>query len=78
MNNSNEHHPEAHLVTVLTIADAVKAELIRNTLQEHDIRCELGGEHQAGFTGTFSVDIIVLEKDKEQAAKLIADMFPHS
>ncbi len=78
MNTPDEHNLDAHLVTVYTVGDAVKAELIRNALQEHGIRCELGGEHQAGFTGTFAVDVIVLEKDREQAAKLIEDMFPHS
>lgn len=78
MNNQEEHHPNAHLVTVYTVGDAVKAELIRNALQEHGIRCELGGEHQAGFTGTFAVDVIVLETDRERAEKLIEDLFPAS
>ena len=78
MNESDRQLPEAHLVTVYTVDDAVKAELIRNTLQEHDIRCEIGGEHQAGFTGALNVEIIVLESDRERAAAIIGDLFPHS
>ena len=78
MNQPESQTPEAHLVTVYTVDDAVTAELIRNTLQEHNIRCELGGEHQAGFTGALAVEIIVRQSDRQRAAELIADMFPHS
>ena len=78
MNPSDAQIPEEHLVTVYTLDDAVTAELIRNTLQEHDIKCELGGEHQAGFTGALEVEIIVRETDRQRAAELIAEMFPHS
>jgi hypothetical protein len=72
------HTPGTHLVTVAKVDDAVKAELIRNALQERGIRCELGGEHQAGFTGALDVEVIVREQDSQAAAEIIATLFPHA
>lgn len=65
--------PDTHLVTLYTVDDAVKAELIRNTLAAHDIPCELGGEHQAGFTGALAVEIIVRENDATLAKQIVKD-----
>ena len=65
--------PDAHLVTLQTVNDAVKAEMIKNLLADHDIACELGGEHQAGFTGALEVEIIVREEDAALAAQIISD-----
>lgn len=70
--------PETHLVTVYTVNDSVQAELIRNTLEDHGIRCELGGEFQAGFTGALDVEVIVRAKDAKQAAGIIEDLYPNS
>jgi len=63
--------PDSHLVTVHTVNDAVRAELIKNMLADHDIKAEIGGEHQAGFTGTLAVEIIVKESDAELAKEFI-------
>ena len=69
--------PESHLVTVYTVSDAVQAELIKNMLADHDVNAELGGEHQAGFTGAFQVEIIVKEKNAEAALQFIDAHFPN-
>ena len=63
--------PDTKLVTVHTVNDPVIAELIRNTLHDHEIPCELDGEHQAGFTGTLGIGIIVREGDAEKALEFI-------
>ena len=70
--------PNAKLVTVYTVNDPVIAELIRNTLHEHEIPCELDGEHQAGFTGTLEIGIIVRETDAEKALEFIKIHHPES
>lgn len=71
MNEKSEKAPEAHLVTVYTVNDPVTAELIKNQLEEEGISCEIGGEHQGGFTGTLAVDIIVRESDVDRAKEII-------
>lgn len=65
--------PQDELVTAYTVADSVKAEIIKNALEEHGIPCEIGGEHQGGFTGTLSIDIIVNESDAPLAKQIITD-----
>jgi hypothetical protein len=69
---------ETHLVTVYTVNDSVKAELIKNMLADHKIKAELGGEHQAGFTGTLAVEIITREIDAASALEFIKIHFPES
>ena len=66
-------NPETHLVSVYAVTDPVKAELIRNMLIENGVNCELGGEQQAGFTGTLAVEIIVCESDAARARALIQE-----
>jgi hypothetical protein len=59
------------LVSVFTLNDPGKADIIKNALEAEGIRCELGGEHQAGFTGLFEIDVLVREADADRALKLI-------
>ena len=73
MNNSPSDNSQTQLVTAYTVDDSVKAEIIKNALEEHGIACEIGGEHQGGFTGTLSIDIIVNESDAELAKQIITD-----
>ena len=70
-------HPESKLLTILHLDNPVEAELIRNTLLEHEIQCSLGGEGQAGFTGVFEIDLIVREEDVEAAEDILAIHHPH-
>ena len=66
--------PDTHLVSVYSVNDPVQAELIRNTLVERGIPCELGGEQQAGFTGTLAVEVIVREPDAARARAIIQEL----
>lgn len=68
---SDKENTETNLITICTVNDPVKAELIKIELANQDIRCEIGGEHQGGFTGTLSVELIVREEDAEAAKAII-------
>lgn len=76
MKNIKIKTPEVSLTTVYTVNDSVQAELIKNMLADHGIEANLSGEHQAGFTGTFKVEIFVKEADAQQAAEFIKIHFP--
>jgi hypothetical protein len=70
------HTPGTRLVTVYRVADSVTAELIRNSLRDEGIPCELGGERQAGFTGVLDVEVIVRREDRDRALQVINRLFP--
>ncbi|MDA7662892.1 DUF2007 domain-containing protein [Pirellulaceae bacterium] len=70
--------PDIRLATVCTVNDAVEAELIKNTLLNHEIKCEIDGEHQAGFTGTLGINILVREGDVEAACEITQIHHPKS
>ncbi len=63
--------PDIRLATACTVNDPVEAELIKNTLLDHEIECEIDGEHQAGFTGTLAINILVREGDAKEAREII-------
>lgn len=68
--------PATKLVTVGTVPDAINAELVKNTLIEHEIDCQLDGENQGGMTGLFSIGILVCEQDAAQAKEIMGLHFP--
>jgi hypothetical protein len=47
------------LISIYIVNDPNKAEIIKNALQSEGIPCQLGGEHQGGFTGMFEIDVLV-------------------
>lgn len=59
------------LVTVYTLHDSVKAEIIRNYLESEGIKCRLDDQNQAGFSGIFEIGILVRAQDADRAGKLI-------
>ncbi len=59
------------LVTVYTLTDANRAEIIKGALQAEGIHCQLGGEGQAGFTGLWDIEVMVRAEDADQAEKII-------
>jgi hypothetical protein len=59
------------LVTVYTLNDPGRAEVIRAVLNGEGITCQLGGESQAGFTGIFSIDVLVRRRDVDLARKIL-------
>ncbi len=68
--------PESQLVTACTVSDPVRAELIKNMLLDHGIKAEVGGPHQAGFTGALPVEVIVRQADVAAAHEFIQEHFP--
>ncbi|MEZ6094534.1 MAG: DUF2007 domain-containing protein [Pirellulaceae bacterium] len=69
--------PDDELVTVYTVENASVAELVRNTLIDHGIECELAGEQQGGFPGTFAIEIIVKKSDAPKALEFIQIHHPN-
>ena len=59
------------VVTVYTLTDANRAEIIKGALQAEGIHCELEGETQAGFTGLWEIEVMVRAEDADQARKII-------
>lgn len=59
------------LVTVYTLNDPNKAEIIKHALMAEGIACELEGESQAGFTGLFEIEVVVKAIDADRARKII-------
>lgn len=64
-------NPDIRLVTVCTVNDPIEAELIKHTLLDHNIDCELEGELQAGFTGALGINVVVRESDAKEADEVI-------
>jgi len=61
------------LVAVYTVANPVKAEIIKNALAEEGIRCFIEGENQAGESGLIGIAIrlFVPTADAKRAAMFI-------
>jgi len=59
------------LVTIYTLTDPSRAEIIKGSLESDGIRCELGGDGQAGFTGLWEIDVMVRAEDADRARKII-------
>jgi hypothetical protein len=66
------------LVTVYTVDNPVKAEIIQNALHDEGIRCFLEGENQAGEAGlvAFEIKIQVPIADADRARKFIESHEP--
>jgi hypothetical protein len=63
------------LVTVFTLSDPVKADIIKNALEEVGIRCFLDGMNQAIVPGTapFRIHIQVQSEDEQEATAFIKE-----
>jgi hypothetical protein len=59
------------LVTVYTLKDPYKAEIIKNALRGEGIQCELDGEGQAGLSEIFDIGILVRAQDVDLARGII-------
>jgi len=59
------------LVTVYTVDNLVKAEIIQNALHDEGIRCFLEGESQAGGLTGIEIKIQVPVANADRARKLI-------
>jgi hypothetical protein len=61
------------LVVLLTMKDALNAEIIKSLLQDHEIFCAIEGEHQAGLTGILDIRIFVRERDLAEAREILRE-----
>ena len=59
------------LVSVYTLNDPNKAEVIKTALKLEGIACCIDGEGQAGFTNVFDMEILVPAKDADRARAFI-------
>ena len=59
------------LVTVYTVNEPTLAELLRAELEAEGIRCEVGGENQAGLAGILKVDLLVQAMDVPRARQIL-------
>jgi hypothetical protein len=59
------------LVTVYTLKDPYKAEIIKNALRGEGIPCELDGEGQAGLSDVLDIGVLVRAQDADLAQGLI-------
>lgn len=59
------------LVTVYTLKDPYKAEIIKNALRGEGISCELDGEGQAGLSEVLDIGVLVRAQDADLARRLI-------
>jgi len=60
-----------HFVTVYSVTDVNKAELIRVELQSLGVSCRLDGHNQAGLCNILEIGIMVPAKDADRARKFI-------
>ena len=58
-------------VVVFTTNDVYEAEIIRNSLRDAGIACELDGEAQGGFTEIVETKLLVRAWDADRATRLI-------
>jgi hypothetical protein len=59
------------VITVYTLNDPNEAEVVKMLLRDHNIDCELDGEHQAGFSGIFEIGVLVRGEDADEAREVI-------
>ncbi|MGH7137335.1 MAG: site-2 protease family protein [Pirellulales bacterium] len=59
-------------VVVYSTTNLAEAEIVKNALAAEGIGCGLGGESQGGFTGIFSVKVLVRAWDEERSRQVIA------
>lgn len=60
------------LVKVYTVNEPTLAELLRQELAMEGIKCEIGGENQAGLAGVLNIDLLVEAVNADRAKKFIA------
>jgi hypothetical protein len=59
------------LVTVYTLKEPSKAEIIKNALCGEGIPCELDGEGQAGLSEILEIGVLVRAQDADLARRFI-------
>ena len=58
------------------VTNAIEAELIKNLLEDNNIRCMIDGEHQAALAGSgIPIRILVNEEVIETAHELVGEFY---
>jgi hypothetical protein len=58
-------------VTVYTVNDPYKAEVVKTALQGQGISCQLDGERQAGLSEILEIGLLVRARDADRAWRMI-------
>ena len=66
------------LVKVYTVTEPTLAELLCQELEMEGIKCEVGGENQAGLAGVLNIDLLVQAVDAERARRFLEKHEHHS
>ena len=63
------------LVTLYTTSDSNEAEIICGAINAEGMKCEIGGEHQAGLTGldTMEIEVLVRAEDFDRAKAFLEE-----
>ncbi len=61
------------IVSVYSVMEPTRAEFLRVQLEQAGIECEVGGESQAGLTGTTRIDLLVRQRDAARAREIITE-----
>jgi len=71
---------DRNLVRVYTLSDPVRAEMIKNLLQDEGIRCALDGLNAATQMplSPFEIRVLVATEQAERARELIAEHEAHA
>lgn len=67
--------PDTKLVSVYQTSDPIKADMVRDRLEENGIDAVVDGEGQAGFSGVLPVNVLVRESDSVRANSFIESVF---
>lgn len=59
------------LVTIYTLKDPYRAQIIKNSLHSEGVPCELDGERQAGLAEILDIGVLVRAQDADRARRLI-------
>jgi hypothetical protein len=61
------------LVTVFGTRNPLEAQIVRGALEAAGIDCHVVGDHQAGHTGIFEIQLVVRAEDEPRARTLLAE-----
>jgi hypothetical protein len=60
------------LVTVFGTRNPLEAQIVRGAFEAAGIDCHIVGDHQAGHTGIFEIQVVVRAEDEGQAREVLA------
>jgi hypothetical protein len=61
-------------VTIYRTRNPLEAQMLRGALEAAGIDCHVVGEHQAGHSGVFDIELVVRLDDESAARELLAEL----